>query len=406
MRIYVGIDIHRKFHEVAIIPESRMQNDVFHDTKTLKVSSNRADFEAIVAEIEQYHSDSVTVGIDHTGGHYSGPLLTFLYSKGYTIYYLEPKGFRVNKKNLLGIDNKTDALDSISMAVLLWMRDTTNKQLRFSTTKPEMNTLSSVLHPLIQQRWTMNKYKNQATNRLRHLLSSTFPEGEEQYFDYLLKILHLYPTPARMLEAGEKELVKAGLSKAKAAAIIQCAKTTIGIPAERYEEVIKIMTLQRQEAEQKVDTLTEQITKQIEEHPYARILMSFPAVNYIAAGTLLSVIGNIDNWKTKGALRKAMGIYPTVSASGRNAGTFKLGQEGSRDARRVLYQVIFTCLSPTSKDNYFRDYANRCKARGMSGKKAILAAAGVFIEVLFHCLKNNELYEYKSNGKQAGEVKA
>jgi transposase len=279
------------------------------------------------------------------------------------------------------------------------MKDTTNKDLRFSATKPEMNTLSSILHPLIQQRWTMNKYKTQATNRLRHLLSSTFPEGEVALFNYLLKILHFYPTPQRIIEAGEKELVKAGLSKAKAAAMVECAKTTVGIPAERYEEVIKIMALQRLDAEQKVEVLTEQITKQLKDHPYTPILLSFPGVSYVAAGTLLATIGNIEQWKSKSALRKGMGIYPVIAASGSNAGKVKLGTEGSRDTRRVLYQVVFSCCSPVMPENDFRDYEIKCKNRGMSGKKAILAAAGLLIEILYHCLKENEEYEYRGNRK-------
>jgi len=119
-----------------------MINNGYQNIKTLKIKSCHEDFNQIITEVNRLTDcPQVTIGIDHTGGHYSAPLLHFLYQQGYTIYYLEPKGFKTLKKNLLGIDNKTDSLDAICMARLLWMRDTTGDNYRFSTTQPDKHSI-------------------------------------------------------------------------------------------------------------------------------------------------------------------------------------------------------------------------------------------------------------------------
>lgn len=141
------------------------------------------------------------------------------------------------------------------MARLLWYRDTTGDNLRFSATCPDLDSLSAILKPLIQQRWTMNKIKTQATNRLRHLLASTFPEGETKYFTYLVKLLHVFPSPASIIDAGEKKLIKAGIRKAIADQLLETARETVRIPAQKYERIIQIMALQRLDAELQVEIL-------------------------------------------------------------------------------------------------------------------------------------------------------
>lgn len=85
MKVYSGIDIHRTFHEIAIIPRTLMTNNDYHQIKTLKVTSCREGFNKILTELEKYGDIEVTIGIDHTGGHCSAPLLNFLYQQDYTV---------------------------------------------------------------------------------------------------------------------------------------------------------------------------------------------------------------------------------------------------------------------------------------------------------------------------------
>jgi len=53
-------------------------------------------------------ADEATVAVDHTGGHYSEPLVAFLLSKGYDIHYLEPMAVKGARERLLDEENKSD----------------------------------------------------------------------------------------------------------------------------------------------------------------------------------------------------------------------------------------------------------------------------------------------------------
>lgn len=55
MKVYVGIDVHRTFHEVAIIPDSLMTNG-YQQTKTIKIKTNRDDFLKIISQIDEYRT--------------------------------------------------------------------------------------------------------------------------------------------------------------------------------------------------------------------------------------------------------------------------------------------------------------------------------------------------------------
>ena len=79
--------------------------------------------------------DQVCIAIDHTGGHYSEPIGYFLKSQGYEVYYLGPVSVKAIKERLLGEENKTDKIDSATLAYLLYLRDSYPLLLKVSSDK-------------------------------------------------------------------------------------------------------------------------------------------------------------------------------------------------------------------------------------------------------------------------------
>lgn len=81
-KLYVGIDVHREEHRAAIIPVALLESPggVWRRVKLLSLRNNIADFEHLDMLIRSYVSspEEVAIAVDHTGGHYSEPLVYFL----------------------------------------------------------------------------------------------------------------------------------------------------------------------------------------------------------------------------------------------------------------------------------------------------------------------------------------
>ncbi len=395
--LYVGIDIHSKLHVAAIIPTTLLENSdtLWRKVQPLVISNCKSDFAILDEAIREYtlKSDDVAIAIDHTGGHYSEPLVYFLDSKGYNVYHLESKAVKAARERLLDQESKSDVIDAIGSAYLLYLSDVHGISFRISRTTPQLRSKASFLNTLVLQRWLFKKLIIQVTNRLHHLLIATFPEGESQCFTDLLKIIHKYPSPESILESNDFQTEEVLTNKAKEK-LVDLAKETVGIRNNSYTRLIRELAKQRNKAIIKCDDLTETIRREVKSHPYGEVLLSFPQLGEIAAATIIGVIKDISLWSNKKKLRKALGVYNSRTQSGLSLGKSRYGREGSRSARRVLFQVCFGCVRKNVSDNDFKDYYLRNVAKGKPRKMALVNTMGKLAEIIFHCLKAGELYRY------------
>ncbi len=106
---------------------------------------------------ERFSISIAVIAIDHTGGHYSEPIVYYLLNRGYEVYYLEAKGIKAARERLLDQESKSDAIDSISAAYMLYLRDTQGLSFRISLTKYELGSRAAVINSLILQRLHFNK---------------------------------------------------------------------------------------------------------------------------------------------------------------------------------------------------------------------------------------------------------
>ncbi len=396
-KVYVGIDVHRQKHRVAVISLARLHRSKsgWKKAKFLDIENNSNDFERLDAAIREHIAsfDEAAIAIDHTGGHYSESLVYFLQSKGYHVCHLETKAVKAARERLLDEECKSDIIDAASTAFLLYLRDMHGISFRISAVIPELGSQASVLNYLVIQRQQYNKLATQYTNRLHQLLLATFPEGEAKYFSKLLRIMPYYPTPEDIIGSQDLKGVKY-VSKPDKEIIISLATKTIGAPAKLYRELIRDNSQQRIEALAKRKAITELIVKEVANHPYGSILLSLPYFGSIAAATIISVVKNIDKWPSKKNLKKALGVYSTLKQSGMSSGRGKMGKEGSRHARRVLFQVVLRSIGNPEK-NDFADYYLRQVTRGKPKFKAIVSTMGKLAEIIYYCLRTRELYQYQ-----------
>jgi len=149
------------------------------------------------------------------------------------------------------------------------------------------------------------------------------------------------------------------------------------------------------EALAKRDTLTSMLRMQVATHPYGEILLSFPYLGEIAAATIIGIIKDIEKWPDKKKLKKALGVYNSLTQSGSSLGRTRQGKEGSRHGRRVLFQACLRCIRTSAHENDFKDYYLRQVAHGKVRIKALVSTMGKLAEIIYHCLKAEELYRYQ-----------
>ena len=401
-KLYVGIDIHSREQVAAIIPQTAFyaQSDDWKKIKPLVIKNNVADFELLDKAIRRHVTDIVDVHIvvDYTGGYYSAPIVNFLQTKGYLVVYLPAKNVKDAKERFLGEENKTDRLDAALLAYLLYLRDAHGLSLNIVAVAADLTSQATLLRSLVLQRMQYVRLATQTTNRLHQYLLAVFPEGESKYFRQLLKITPYYPTPKDMLESKGLANIK-GLSDKERDAILLLAKDTVGVPGDRYRWIIMELCQQRSEAQQKSLFLQKMLNKEVEQHPYGELLLSFPWVGETIAATLIGTIKDINLWPNKKKLKKALGVYGTEHISA-GSGYKKQGKGGSRSAKRVLYQACLGCLHKSAKPNDFRDYCEKQLSQNKIWIKAITSTTGKMVEIMYHCLKTGEKYEYQGKYKR------
>lgn len=401
-KLYVGIDVHRKEHKAAIMPVALLESpeEVWRTVKPFSFKNNIDDFRQLEMLIRSHISslDEVLIAVDHTGGHYSEPLVHFLQTKGYSVYHLETKAVKAARERFLDQESKSDNIDSIGAAYLLYLRDVHGLSFRISAMTPQLGSKAMVLNSLVIQRWQFNKQINQATNRLHQFLLAVFPEGEAKYFNKLSELAPYYPTPKDILASdGLKGFGNIRLKDKED--IQRLAAQTVGVPGDLYRELIRDISVQRKEAMAKRDAITLLIRKEVVRHPYGEILLSFPYVGEIAAATIIGVMKDISQWSDKKKFKKALGVYSNLSQSGSGVCKTRQGKEGSRNTRRVLFQVCFGCIRPNFSDNDFKDYYIRQITRGKPKLKALVSTMGKLAEIIYHCLKTGEKYRYQGKYK-------
>jgi transposase len=357
-KLYVGIDIHLKRHVVSIVPITMFQDNKteWKRTKSITIGNNRHDFEHLNLLLKSQNAltNQVSIAIDHTGGHYSEPISYFLKSKGYQVNYLGPSSVKAAKERLLGEENKTDKIDSATLAYLLYLRDLYKVDFHISATSANFESLPSLLRSLLLQSRYYRKLMAQTTNRLRQYVHAVFPEGEERYFKQLLNILPNHPTPEDIITDPDVfNGSRLPLNTRKA--IPELAKKTVGIPGETYKYIIQDLASLRVSNKENMEAIDHNIRTLVIKHPYSSILMSFPGLKEKSAAIIISTVKDINNWPTKNKFKKGLAVYGIVKETGEKQVKFRRGLSGDRMCRHGLFMVCLTAVHSKSS-NDFKDY--------------------------------------------------
>lgn len=118
-------------------------------------------------------------------------------------------------------------------------------------------------------------------------------------------------------------------------------------------------------------------------------LTSVKGIGAKGASTLLSVIGNVNDFRSAKQLAAYIGIVPRVSDSNETVHHGRITKLGSKIARTTLVQCS---LIAKRYNPYLHAFHERIKAR-RGGAKANIALARKFLEIIYRVLKNKLVFE-------------
>lgn len=387
----VGIDVALEEHQVEI------QNDKEEVLWRKRLENNKRGLEELCAkldEIKRKIGDPDVVGIfAEAAGSYYIPFQHHLTQRGYRFVAVNPLEVKSARaiKNLDRI--KDDKIDAHTLASLPWM----DKKYREENTHQRHEI--SELTRLYQKTLT---HQTRLQNCIRSDIAKVFPELLQFIKDIDTKtniaLLKKYPTPSKILEAHEKELIALVKKKSRGAfgaefvkSVRALAENTIGIPDPNGVMAYRLQFLVERLVETKnaLAQIANEIKKRTDNNEEVKMIDDIRGIERVRAASLYCEVGSIEQFETARKLQGYGGITPKMLASAKKewiGGPTKI-------SNHYLRETVSVCAKSLAlhSDEFMAVYA-REKMKGKSDTQAYIIVGNRLLYHVFTILKNKKPY--------------
>jgi transposase len=334
MAVYVGIDVHKKYCQAALMDnDGQLVKELRFDNTSQGTSSLVTLAKSIDPQVQAVMEPSANFWIR-------------IYDK------LEDEGIDVKLSNPLRTKAiaeariKTDRIDAKTLAFLL--RGDLVAESYVPTRKNRER------RALLRHRASLIRMRVEIKNRIhalldKHELTYTYTDLFGKQGMEWLHSLQL-PTP-------DQEILQSSL------------------------QVVETLNEQ-------IQSLDIQIAKDATSEEKAKLLMTMPGVDYYAAMVLLSEIGDVHRFSSDEKLVSWVGLAPQTHQSGESNWTGHITRKGSKRARWILGQCA---QSARQHDPRMREFYERIE-RKHGSQKAVVAVARKMLAIMYVMLIRNEPY--------------
>jgi transposase len=403
----VGIDWAEEFHLVAL---GRPDEGV---TQVRRVEHTPAAVDQLVAQIAGMEPDPAEVRVVIETRH--GLLVERLVDAGYTVLPVNPD--LVARRR--GPAKKKDDAEDARIACLLALD-------RHAALRPLIphGELAGELRAIARDDERAARDQRRLLNRLRQDLISTFPAalqlaGDDLGAPTVLKLLERWPTSEQLAAASRDELLafaraahhgwperladqvthalagdqftpRAYLVRAKADTIRLAAIQLLAIGAQRklWERRMSELLLgasRRGRARQPRED------EQGQAFPGGKVYLSFPGLGDRLAARVAGEIGDHpEQYESPSSLQCYAGKAPVTRRSGKSELTVATRLACNRHLADAVQQWAFCSLRGS---DWAREFYDAQRARGKNHHAALRALGNRWLEILWHCLRNNTPYD-------------
>ena len=382
--IYVGIDVAKHKHQVAIIDD---EGGIYEDD--LVILNDRLGFQkldAIICRIQNQTGQKCKLAMEDTG-HYNAPILQFLRRNNYQVYCYNPILVKEFSKVHTLRKTKTDKADALVIAKMV-MGD-------FEKREHSQDRHTEELKELTRYRSRLGKHQSLLKVQYTRILEKSFPElatyGQVRYSDYMMRLLKKYPSPRRIALAHETTLFKllgVNNSRIKPEKLKQLAKDSVGC----YSSITEFELTQTIQQIHLYDKQIKEVDKKIQEmmDTLDSPIVTIPGISYRLGSIIIAEIGDILKFHNPGQLLAFAGMEPSIYQSGSYQGTGKMVKRGSPQLRWAMYHAsrLVAIYSPT-----FKKYYEKKLLEGKHYNVVLSHVAKKLIRVIFHLLQTGQSYK-------------
>ncbi|HSH24450.1 MAG TPA: IS110 family transposase [Massilibacterium sp.] len=382
--IFVGIDIAKMKHQVAIID---IDGKVLKDN--LIISNKRKDFEylhSILDDLVKVEGDSCEIALERTG-HYSDAIFNYLkHEKNYHVKAYNPLIIKEFSKSQSLRKTKTDKTDALLIAKKLRSDSNVEKnQYNFD------DSYYSRLKSMTRHRSTLTQELSKSKTRYTKLLDQVFPElsvqGQLRYSNYVMDLLELFPTTHKITSLTVEDLYRAIDSNKRAYSlrlIHQLAKQSIGEQTGIYSFELKNTIKSIRFYTQLIKETDKEIKELMDERPSP--ILTIPGISYRLASVILAEYGDVRKFNNPGQMLAFAGLEPSINQSGDFNAKGKMVKRGSTHLRWALGQAAENVVRYS---HTFKLYYLKKRNEGKHYNVVISHCAKKLIRVIFSLLNNN-----------------
>ena len=398
MDFYVGIDVSKFKHTVAIID----QNGEIRK-KSFDISNSREGFDSILNELGLLGlKEQIKIGMEATG-HYMNCLVRCLVSNGYQVQIYNPSlisNYRDSESVNLA---KTDNLDALLIAKYVATHP--------FTSSPQISYLIGEIRKISRAKYFLYGDKIVCYNHLLRYLDEVFPEfvgffeknedgskasrGRHLFESPTIRwLLSEYTSPQKMarmrVETGEtlRRMSRGSFSFNRFNQLRELAKKSIGYSTEIDEQIIRNLVNQVRIIDEEIDSLNEMLEPLMEQ--LNSPILTIPGIGMNLAAMIIGEIGDISRFDNPEKLIKYAGLDVKIYQSGTINHRGHIRKRGSPILR---YALTLSVQKLRIHSPIFSEYYYSKLHQGKATNVAIIATTRKLIRVIWKMMTANQVFD-------------
>ncbi|MFZ7942737.1 IS110 family transposase [Neobacillus sp. 19] len=381
--------------------------------KSFKVSHTKEGLDLLVEFLEVVKRETgkkPPIVLEATG-HYHSSVFQYLEDRGYLLIIINPLiSYKAKSSSLQKV--KTDAIDAYHLCELFYKEDLEPYKKR------GVQLLN--LRNLTRQHENITGVLIQTKLQFQSILDQVFPEYRGVFGDLYsvvsLLTLSEFPSSEDILEASVETIADkiAQLCKSRSYRWANEKAIQLKAAADRnpFEKILyqsHILSLgmyiniilQYKEHLSKLESEIDALAKEVEEY---NIIKSIPGIGEKIAATIISEIGEIDQFTDPKKLVAFAGVDPSVFESGKFTATKnRITKRGSSRLRHALYMAVRCAIrdcrkSKTSdeiipRNRKLREFYDKKREEGKPFKVAVIACVNKLLHWIFALLKSKTTFQ-------------
>lgn len=386
--IFVGIDIAKKTHQVAIT-----SNEGKIIGKTFKFSNTIDGFNLFLEKLSAVNTDvsQFEIGMEATG-HYWLNLYTWLSDKNFKVHVINPLQSD-DLRNLYIRKTKTDSVDSKIIADVIRIGE-------YSETQLADDKIIS-LRDLSRQRFFLVDMASDIKRKIIAMMDRIFPEYQDFFSDMFgktsIQVMKECTSPEQILEISTEKLTsllkkasrgRFSENKAKELKTLAASSFAALLSSDMTSLLIRQMLEQIDLLEKQISDIEKIIASQFNE--FNTKLTTIPGISSTLGAVILSEIGDINRFEKPKHLVAFAGMDPTLKQSGNFIGTEShMSKRGSPYLRRAIWLASVVAVS---HNDFFKSLFQQKISSGKSYSQAMGFICHKLLNIIFAILKSGDVF--------------